>query len=206
MSYINVSRDCLIVTLTHRIVFILWPSRQQYTMRLKYTKRLKIPPNAQISGARYYNKNPLMLLLLVLDDGFYRNVSEGWRLTITVCGRAHRRPTCGLLLLWCQIANESFPLFHCSLVTIYVHCDVSLSITKTCLYNFDPLKPHFYIVKLGFTGIYIIFLITAQNIDCGYSLEPPQRGSSNEYPQSMFLSRNMKNIRLFYLKIFIFWW
>ena len=24
-------------------------------------------------------------------------------------------------------------------------------ITKTCLYNFDPLKPHFYIVKLGFT-------------------------------------------------------
>ena len=36
------------------------------------------------------------------------------------------------------------------------------SITKTCLYNFDPLKPHFYIVKLGFTGVYIIFLIFAQ--------------------------------------------
>ena len=30
-----------------------------------------------------------------------------------------------------------------------------------------PLKPHFYIVKLGFTGVYIIFLISAQNIDCG---------------------------------------
>ena len=59
-------------------------------------------------------------------------------------------------------------------------------ITKTCLYNFDPLKPHFYIVKLGFTGVYIIFLISAQNIDCGYSLEPPCRGGSNEYPQSMF--------------------
>ena len=36
------------------------------------------------------------------------------------------------------------------------------NITKTCLYNFDPLKPHFYIVKLGFTGVYIIFLIFAQ--------------------------------------------
>ena len=36
-------------------------------------------------------------------------------------------------------------------------------ITKTRLYNFDPLKPHFYIVKLGFTGVYIIFLISAQN-------------------------------------------
>ena len=30
-------------------------------------------------------------------------------------------------------------------------------ITKTRLYNFDPLKPHFYKVKLGFTGLYIIF-------------------------------------------------
>ena len=38
-----------------------------------------------------------------------------------------------------------------------------------------------------------IFHISAQNIDCGYSLEPPRRGSSNEYPQSMFLSRNKKN-------------
>ena len=44
------------------------------------------------------------------------------------------------------------------------------SITKTYLYNFDPLKPHFYIVKLGFTGVYIIFVISAQNIDCEYSL------------------------------------
>ena len=35
-------------------------------------------------------------------------------------------------------------------------------ITKTCLYSFDPIKPHFYIVKLGFTGVYIIFLISAQ--------------------------------------------
>ena len=38
-----------------------------------------------------------------------------------------------------------------------------------------------------------MFRISAQNIDCGYSLEPPPRGGSNEYPQSMFLSRNKKN-------------
>ena len=36
------------------------------------------------------------------------------------------------------------------------------TITKTCLYNSDPLKPHFYIVTLGFTGVYIIFLISAK--------------------------------------------
>ena len=60
------------------------------------------------------------------------------------------------------------------------------NITKTCLYNFDPLKPHFYIVKLGFTGVYLIFLISAQKHRLWYSLEPPRRGGSNEYPQSMF--------------------
>ena len=38
-----------------------------------------------------------------------------------------------------------------------------------------------------------IFHISAQNIDYGYSLEPPRRGGSNEYPQSMILSRNKKN-------------
>ena len=38
-----------------------------------------------------------------------------------------------------------------------------------------------------------IFLIFAQNIDCGYTLEPPRRGGSNEYPQSMFWSKNKKN-------------
>ena len=54
-----------------------------------------------------------------------------------------------------------------------------MSITKTCLYNFDPLKPHFYIVKLGFRGVYIIFLL--KNIDCGYSLELPQRGIEQTY-------------------------
>ena len=38
----------------------------------------------------------------------------------------------------------------------------TVNITKTRLYNFTPLQPHFYIVKLGFTGVYIIFLISAQ--------------------------------------------
>ena len=33
------------------------------------------------------------------------------------------------------------------------------NITKTRLHNFDPLKSHFYIVKLEFTGVYIIFFL-----------------------------------------------
>ena len=37
-----------------------------------------------------------------------------------------------------------------------------------------------------------IFHISAQNIGCGYSLEPLCRDGSNEYPQSTFLSRKKK--------------
>ena len=47
-------------------------------------------------------------------------------------------------------------------------------ITKTSPCNEDPLIPHFYIIKLGFTWVYIFFLFLLQNIDCGNSLEPPQ--------------------------------
>ena len=71
---------------------------------------------------------------------------------------------------------------------------------KTYLYNFDPLKPHFYVVKLGLKGVYIIFLFMLKNIDCEYSLEPPWWGSSNEYRQSMFWAEIWKkNIRVFFL-------
>ena len=36
---------------------------------------------------------------------------------------------------------------------------------------------------------FAIFDNFAQNIDCGYTLEPPRRGGSNEYTQSMFWNR-----------------
>ena len=66
------------------------------------------------------------------------------------------------------------------------------------VYNFDPLNPHFYVVKLGFTGVYIFFLISAQKhrlpvfVRSGYSLE--------RVPTIYVLSRNMKKI----YKSFIF--
>ena len=43
------------------------------------------------------------------------------------------------------------------------------------------------------TQIQIYFHISAQIIDCGYSLEPPCQSGPNEYPQSMFLCRNKDN-------------
>ena len=52
---------------------------------------------------------------------------------------------------------------------------------------FDSKNEKFHWKKID------IFLIFAQNIDCGYTLEPPRRGGSNEYPQSMFWNKNKKN-------------
>ena len=68
----------------------------------------------------------------------------------------------------------------------------------------DTLRKHAYSNKLKISPPKIesfqiknsdIFHISARNIDCGYSLEPPRprRGGSNEYPQSMSLRRNKKN-------------
>ena len=65
-------------------------------------------------------------------------------------------------------------------------------ITKTRLFkyieNFTSKNWKFTDKKLWY-----FFYISAQNIDCGYSLEPHRRGGSNEYSQSMILSRNKKN-------------
>ena len=72
-------------------------------------------------------------------------------------------------------------------------CDLESSnfITKTRLFkyteNFTIKNGNFSHKKFWY------FHVSAQNIDCGYSLELPRRGGSNEYPQSMFLSRNNKN-------------
>ena len=63
---------------------------------------------------------------------------------------------------------------------------LSQYIRKTCLYNFDPIKPHFYIVNWGLQGYTLFFLFLLKNIDCGYSLEPPRRGGSNEYHNICF--------------------
>ena len=53
---------------------------------------------------------------------------------------------------------------------------------STKLKILPPKNENFQIKNSG------IFHISAQNIDCEYSLEPPRRGGSNEYPQSMFLA------------------
>ena len=72
----------------------------------------------------------------------------------------------------------------------YISLDI-LFITKTRLFKYTK---NFTTKKWKFSDKNSIFFhISAHNIDCGYSLEPPQWGGSNGYPQSMFLSRKKKN-------------
>ena len=54
----------------------------------------------------------------------------------------------------------------------------------------------FFYSKTGLQGYTLFFLILLINIDYGYSFAPPR----------LFLAENMKNIRIFYLKISFFRW
>ena len=77
-------------------------------------------------------------------------------------------------------------------------------ITKTYLYNFDPLKPHFYIVELEFTGVYIIFLISAQKHRLWVLGRTASARRFYQVPTICVLSSNMKNIRIFLSENFHF--
>ena len=77
----------------------------------------------------------------------------------------------------------------CIFYVIYV------TITKTRLFKYienfttkKKKKENFKIKKSD------IFHISAKNIDCRYSLEPPRRGGSNEYSQSLFWAEIRKII------------
>ena len=56
----------------------------------------------------------------------------------------------------------------------------------------------------GLQGYTLLFLFLLRNIDCGYSLELPHRGSSNEYTQSMFFEQKYEKISEFLSENFNF--
>ena len=68
---------------------------------------------------------------------------------------------------------------------MHVQLQIIVYIMKICLFKytetFTTKKNENFQIKNS-----DIFHVSAQNIDCGCSLEPPRWGSSNEYPQSMF--------------------
>ena len=155
--------------------------------------------------------SPILFNTLILIM-FYLNTGLGW--THTTFDRTMNMLRSIVVMFCCNNRNIHYKLHKCefrvqygintnAIVLIYNQsiggyygstCEVdrSWNITKTCLYNFDHLKPHFYIVKLGFTGVYFIFLIFAQK----HRLWVLVRTASPR-PTIYDLSRNMKNFRVF---------
>ena len=118
---------------------------------------------------------------------------------------------------WC-IRGYTFQRQVFLMVIRWLHCQsVIRSCTDTCILwacfrkasgkqvceICTPSNP-FHKAKLGHAGVDLFFLFLLQIIDCGYSLEPPRRGGSNVYPQSMFWSKNKKNSKYLLLIFFHF--
>ena len=98
--------------------------------------------------------------------------------------------TCAYVLILDLIPNSAANVM--SRASFYM-CSFHICIF---IYENTPIQMHrkFHHQKLKTFRLKTdIFHISDQNIDCGYSLEPPRRSGSNEYSQSMFLSRNKKN-------------
>ena len=105
----------------------------------------------------------------------------------------------GLTSWFRPIRPHQLPLYYFSKIPKCVLC-----ISKTYLYNFDPLKSHLYIVKLGFTGVYILFLISAQKHKLWVLVRTASARRFQRVPTIYVLSRNMKNIRFFIWKFSLY--
>ena len=104
-----------------------------------------------------------------------------------------------IMFWWTELSCDRRPLepLEFPIIPVAVHLLVHLIIGFTTLRKhafsnilkiLPPKNENFQI------EIFDIFHISAQNIDCGYSLEPPRRGGFNEYPQSMFWAEIRKII------------
>ena len=70
-----------------------------------------------------------------------------------------------------------------------------LHILQRYIFTLHTLNVSLWITTTDKKGSHIIyFLFLHKNLCCGYSLEAPQQGASNEYPQHTFSWRNKKNI------------
>ena len=107
---------------------------------------------------------------------------------VNLCLKPYKVDLCTPLIFWCTyvkivLASFVFVVSCCEICSERFHF-----ITKTRPFKYIEnfiTKNCIFFKKKNSDNVHI----SVQNIDCGYSLD---RGGSNEYPQSMFLSRNKK--------------
>ena len=119
---------------------------QKHSFRIKAPNSVNASKRKHINQINHYNKQRRVLMTnYTVCESKWKPIVEPRRAKGVTLGSC-----CSTSFFWTTV---------CSIVM------------KTCLYNVYPLKPHFYVIKLGFKVVYIIFLILLKNIDCGYSLE-----------------------------------
>ena len=70
-----------------------------------------------------------------------------------------------------------------------------------------PLKPNFYIEKLGYAGVYLFFLFLLQNIDCAptiYVLSKNKNKCPN-FSDIISLFEAEKNLCILHGQVFVMW-
>ena len=96
---------------------------------------------------------------------------------------------------FCPRLNSTATLIHINFLICFSHILIKLINECIKIIYWYTLRKLAHAINRIFLSLKIehfqlkkfdIFLIFAQNIDCGYTLEPPRRGDSNVYPQSMF--------------------
>ena len=113
-------------------------------------------------------------------------------------------PYINSLQVFCENSDRLARMFRLICVFTEWTCQ-KVYTTKTCLYNFDPLKPHFHIVKSGFTWVYINFLISAQKHRFWLLVKTASLRRFYRVPTIYVLSRAMKNKRVFIWTFSVFW-
>ena len=101
-----------------------------------------------------------------------------------------------LLYLHYRYSLHEYPRRLVRVVLFYMLSTIAL---QKHPYIIWPHKLHFYKVKLKLTEVCIIFVTSrtsAQKHRLWIHVRTAWASSSNEYPQSSFLSRNMKTIRI----------
>ena len=180
------------------------------------------PDLHNINAHTKFGENPLMFTQVIIrkrkTDGWTDGRQAHGRLTWNhntpplLCGGVKKQKLQNLVFffLFCICVNVQADLSirwaHMSEVS-FSH--TAAHSTKTYLYNFDPLKPHFYTVKLWFTEVYIIFLFLLKNIYSGYSLEPPRLVEAvlTSTHNLCFEQKYEKYQNFFIWKFsFFFWW
>ena len=109
-----------------------------------------LPPQSNSDGRRWLSIS-VVKLIIVLSVFFLEFWLRHWPFALF-----HHMFLMEYVSLWC-FTDEVDPYADWTYTCI---CNLKLHLNK--VWGFDPLKPHFYMVKLGFTGVHIIFLMFAQ--------------------------------------------